>query len=58
MLALTAVLNYENPTCLSTNILIDKGNMEEIENVPKKLIGDIKALNDNKFITTDEHHTD
>jgi hypothetical protein len=29
VLALTAVLNYENPTCLQANILIEKGYKEK-----------------------------
>ena len=58
ILALTAVLNFENPTCLSTNAVIEKKTLVDAENVPKKLVTDIKALFDNKVITTDEHHTD
>ena len=58
MLSITAVLNFENPTCLSTNVLIEGRSLDEAENVPKKLVADIKSMFENKFITTDEHHTD
>ena len=34
ILALTAVLNFENPTCLSTNAIIEKRNIDDAENVP------------------------
>jgi hypothetical protein len=58
VLAVTAVLNFEQPTCLSANILIDSGNIEKIEQLPKKLVSEIKSLFSNKLITTDEYHTD
>ena len=58
MLSITAVLNFENPTCLSTNVLIEGKSRDDTVNVPKKLVADIKSMFENKLITTDEHHTD
>ncbi len=58
VLAVTAILNFENPTCLSANVLIEKGQEDKTEEYIDKLMDEVKGMFDNKLITTDEYHTD
>ncbi|CDW82404.1 rna 3-terminal phosphate cyclase [Stylonychia lemnae] len=56
-LLITAVLNFENPTCLSASILVEKSNLKKQDHV-QVLLQEIKELIQNNLLTTDEYHTD
>jgi len=53
----TAILNFEHPTCLQTNVLLDKIG-ESPESIAANLVGQVVELIKNEAVVTDEYHTD
>ncbi len=58
VLALTAVLRFEQPTCLQANILLDKCDESKGDLLAKELFDQLIPLYENKLLITDEYHTD
>lgn len=42
----TAVLNYENPTCLSASVLVDKNDPSKFEGRVKSLVEELLELHE------------
>ncbi len=59
VLAITAILNFEKPTCLQVNVLIDKpDNIKSPETLPVSFVKQIIEVLKNESMVTDEYHTD
>lgn len=56
-LLVTVVFKFENTTCLSANVLIEKPNFKKSNHI-QDIINNIKNILDNDLVTVDEHHAD
>eukprot|EP00347_Sterkiella_histriomuscorum_P009638 403340443 len=57
VLLVTAVLNYQNDTCIQAHALIEKSNFRKTNHV-EDFLKDLKQEMSNQLVTMDEYHTD